>query len=297
MTSEEPAGRVAALWRFPVKSMLGERVEEANVTPGGLVGDRAYALVDGASGKVVSAKSVQAFPDLFACRAAFVEPPPLEGPLPPVRITLPDGSVVTSGGGDSDATLSSWFGREVHLASVAPADFTIDQYHPDVEGLDPAGHRDEFVEQKLGAALFAELGAPSPVAAEAFFDVFPMSVLTTSTLNELNRLRPESRFDERRFRMNVVVRTGVAGFIENEWVGRVLELGDGVRLGVAMLDPRCVMTTLAQEELPRDNEILRTLSRHNRLAVAGEGRFPCCGVYAVVEAPGTIRTDDPVLVR
>jgi hypothetical protein len=253
MTSEEPADVVAALWRFPVKSMLGERVEEVEVTTRGLVGDRAYALVATATGKVVSTKSVREFPDLFACRAAYVEPPQRGRPLPPVRITLPDGSAVTSGDGDTDVTLSRWFGRDVHLASAAPA--------------------------------------------EAFFDLFPVSVLTTSTLAELSGLRPQSRFDERRFRMNVVVRTGVAGFVENDWVGRVLELGDGVRLGVAMPDPRCVMTTLAQEDLPRDKEILRTLTRHNRLAVAGEGRFPCCGVYAVVEAPGTTRTDDPVLVR
>jgi hypothetical protein len=254
MTSEEPAGRVASLWRFPVKSMLGERVDEADVTGGGLVGDRAYALVDTATGRVVSAKRVKEFPDLFACRAAFVEPPQAGRRIPPVRITLPDGASVSSDTGDADGALSRWFGRDVHLASAAPA--------------------------------------------EAFVDLFPLSVLTTSTLDELNGLRPESRFDERRFRMNVVVRTEAAGFIENEWVGRVLEMGGGVRLSVAMPDPRCVMTTLAQDDLPRDPEILRTLTRYNRLAVAGEeGRFPCCGAYAVVEAPGRIRTDDPVLVR
>lgn len=290
-------GQVAALWRFPVKSMLGERVDAFDLTPRGFVGDRAYALIEAATGKVVSAKSVKQFPDLFGCRAAFVEPPGPGADLPPVRITLPDGTSVTSDAGDPDATLSKHFGCDVHLASVAPEDFTIDQYHPDMEGVDPAGHRDTLVEQKLGAALFAELGLPSPVPVGAFFDAFPVTVMTTSTLDTLDRLQSGSRFDERRFRMNVIVRTDGDGFVENDWVGHGLELGEGVRLLVAMPDPRCVMTTLAQDDLPRDNDILRTLTRHNRLDVGGGARYPCAGVFAVVDSPGTIRAGDPVTLR
>ena len=53
------------------------------------------------------------------------------------------------------------------------------------------------------------------------------------------------------------------------------------------------MTALAQDDLPRDNEILRTLVAHNRLDVAG-GMYPCAGVYAVVETPGTTRAGDSV---
>ena len=127
-----------------------------------------------------------------------------------------------------------------------------------------------------------------------FFDLFPLSVLTTSTLEQLSELQPQSRFDERRFRMNVIVDTDDAGFVENDWVGRELTIGDAVRLRVALPDPRCVMTTLAQDELPKDNDVLRTLARHNRVQVGGAGLFPCTGVYAVVEAPGTMRTGDPV---
>jgi uncharacterized protein YcbX len=155
--------------------------------------------------------------------------------------------------------------------------------------VDPAGHRDTVVEQKLGAAFFADAGLPSPVPVGAFFDLFPVSVLTTSTLEQLRQLQPQSRFDERRFRMNVIVDTDDAGFVENAWIGRQLVIGDEIRLSVAMPDPRCVMTTLAQDELPKDSEVLRTLTRHNRIQIAGAGRFPCAGVYAIVEAPGTLR--------
>jgi len=194
-------GVVAHLWRFPVKSMLGEKLDEAAVTQRGLVGDRGYALVETGTGKVVSAKNVKAYPAMFACRAAYVTPPRLGEPLPPVRITFPDGTSVTSDSRECDAALSKFFERDVKLAAVAPDDFTIDEYHPDTEkdDLGPA------IEAKLGSALFARVGVPSPVPVGAFFDAFPLSVLTTSTLERLNALRPQSRFDERRFRMNVIV--------------------------------------------------------------------------------------------
>ena len=290
------SGSVAELWRFPVKSMQGEQPQEVTVTERGVFGDRAYALIDAETGKVASAKSVKLFPGLLACRAAFVEPPGATRDVPPVRIDLPNGRSVTSDSSDVDRALSGYFRRDVRLARVAPDDFTIDQYHPDVEDADPGGNRDTVVAQKLGSALFAALGMESPVPVGAFFDVFPLSVMTTSTLARLNELRPESRFEQRRFRMNVIVRTEQPGFVENNWVGRELTLGDGVRIKVALLDPRCVMTTLAQEDLPQDTDVLRTLVRHNRMQVGDLGQFPCAGVYAVVAAPGTLRTGDHVTV-
>ncbi|MEE8286311.1 MAG: MOSC domain-containing protein, partial [Gammaproteobacteria bacterium] len=82
--------------------------------------------------------------------------------------------------------------------------------------------------------------------------------------------------------------------VENNWIGRELAIGDTLRLNVALPDPRCVMTTLAQDELPRDTDVLRTLVRHNRVQVGDAGRFPCAGVYAVVQASGSVRTGDRV---
>ena len=287
-------GSVAELWRFPVKSMKGEQLQEVTVTKQGLLGDRAYALIDAETGKVVSAKSVKLFPDILGCRATFVAPLRAKGETPPVRIDLPNGTSVTSDSRDVDRALSAHFRRDVRLTRVAPDDYTIDQYHPDVEGADPGGHRDAVVAQKLGSALFAELGMESPVPVGAFFDAFPLSVMTTATLAQLNELRPQSRFESRRFRMNLIVRTEESGFVENGWVGHELQLGDETRVNIALLDPRCVMPTLAQDDLPRDTEVLRTLVRHNKMQVGDLGQFPCAGVYAVVAAPGTVRTGDHV---
>jgi uncharacterized protein YcbX len=293
MNSSEPVGTIRELWRFPVKSMLGERLDAADLNEGGIVGDRAHAIVDRETGKVASAKHPKLWPNLLACRAAFVEPPRPGDELPPVRIELADGTSVTSDAADVDAVLSRFFGRDVELARAAQNGYTIDQYHPDEENYDPEGHRDEVVEARLGAAFFNERGLPSAVPEGSFFDLFPLSVLTTSSLDRLGELEPESRFDVRRFRMNVIVDTPARGFVENEWLGRTLAIGDDVQLGVSLPDPRCVMPSLAQEDLPKDSRILKALARHNRIDVAGS-LYPCAGVYAVAEATGTIHKDDRV---
>src|SRR6266480_5705897 len=241
MNSSERVGTIRALWRYPVKSMLGEELEAVDVSEDGVVGDRAYALRDRETGKVASAKHPKLWPNLLACRAAFVEPPRPGEELPPARIELADGNSVLSDAADVDAVLSRFFGRDVELARAAQNGYTIDQYHPDLENYDPDGHRDEVVEAQLGAAFFNERGLPSAVPEDSFFDLYPLSVLTTSSLDHLSELEPQSLFDARRFRMNVIVDATSRGFVENDWVGRTLAIGDEVRLGVSLPDPRCVM--------------------------------------------------------
>ena len=153
MTISEVVGSVAGLWRFPVKSMRGEQLQEAELTERGVLGDRAYALIDTDTGKVVSAKSVKLFPDLFSCKAAFVESPRRGSDVPPVQMSLPDGTSVRSDSGDVDRVLSAYFKRNVKLGRVAPDDFTIDQYHPDVEGADPGGNRNTVVADRKSTRL------------------------------------------------------------------------------------------------------------------------------------------------
>lgn len=75
----ETVGRISSLWRFPVKSMAGEQLLDAALTSRGFVGDRAYALIDVETGKVVSAKSAKRFPDILSCRAAFLDAIPRPG--------------------------------------------------------------------------------------------------------------------------------------------------------------------------------------------------------------------------
>ncbi len=216
-------GSVAALWRFPVKSMAGESLEEALFDPNGLVGDRAFGLIDAETGAVVTASEVKRFPQLVNCRAAFVEPPGEGRVLPPVRITLTVGRSIDSDAGNVDRVLSEHFGREVTLTRTAPPTYTLNQ-----------------------TAFLAKLAVSPPVPPGSLLDLYPVSVLTTSTIGRLGSLRPQSRFDLRRFRMNVIVTTVGDGFVENAWVGHTLAASGGARFTVALPDPRCVMTTVAQ---------------------------------------------------
>ena len=189
MNSNDPVGAVVALWRFPVKSMLGEELDAVDLTEAGIIGDRAHAVRDRQTGKIASAKHPKLWPNLFGCRAAFVEPPRVGDELPPVRIELADGTSVISDDPDVDAVLSRFFGRDVELARAADNGYTIDQYHPDEENYDPGGHRDEVVEVGPGAAFFNERGLPSAVPEGSFFDLFPFSVLTDVNPRAAGRTR------------------------------------------------------------------------------------------------------------
>ena len=115
-------------------------------------------------------------------------------------------------------------------------------------------------------------------------------VLTTATLGRLHQLYPQGRFEIARFRPNIVVTpaSDEEDFIENAWIGHTLAIGDSVRLSVTRPCGRCVMTTLAQGDLPRDPGILRTAAQHNKVNV---------GVYATVERGGTIRRGDTVRIE
>src|SRR5881296_674718 len=124
-------GFVVSLWRYPVKSMMGEELNAAEVTERGILGDRAYALIDKSTGKVVSAKNPRKWPKLFDFRASFAEPPRAGAELPAVWITLPDGTVISSRQPDADGILSRALGREVTLKSTAPEAPGLEEYWPD----------------------------------------------------------------------------------------------------------------------------------------------------------------------
>src|SRR5437773_11874213 len=108
-------GAVVSLWRYPVKSMMGEELNSAEVTERGLLGDRAYALLDSSTTKVVSAKNPRKWPNLFDFRAAFVEPPRTGEKIPSVRITLPNGTILSSEQRELNQVLADARGRAVSL--------------------------------------------------------------------------------------------------------------------------------------------------------------------------------------
>ena len=282
MTSQGThGGTVKALWRYPVKSMAGTKLDEALVTEGGILGDRAYAVIDRTSGRVGSAKTPKKWAGLMTLAAEFARPPKVGAPPPPVRIVWPDGATVTSDGGDADSRLSETLGRPVTLTTERPE-------APSLERLDPLAAEETIVD--IGELMMAG----------RFSDYAALHLMTTATLARLAELRPESTFNARRFRPNVMIAPpeGESGFVENDWVGREIAIGDEVRLRISDPTPRCSVPTLAQEGLEKDPQLLRTLVEHNTLSVPlldGEA-LPCAGVYAFVVRDGTVRRGDTVRV-
>jgi uncharacterized protein YcbX len=262
-------GSVVALWRYPVKSMMGEELNSSEVTDRGLLGDRQFAVVDRATGKVGGAKNPRKWGNFFDFRATYAEAPKPGGRISAVRITLPDDRA------DLEQILSHAFGRDIAFVEARTEQMTsgvAEEYWPDMAGLE---HRDTVTDFEMPAGTF--------------FDIAVVHLLTTSTIDRLRQLYPQGRFEARRFRPNIVVSTGSEdpGFVENDWIGHTVIIGDTVRLAITEPCPRCVMITLPQADLPKDSGILRTAAQHNAVNV---------GVYASVVNGGTIRRGDPVVL-
>jgi uncharacterized protein len=266
--AQTSTGTVVSLWRYPVKSMLGQELNSSSVTERGLIGDRAYALIDQETGKVASAKNPRKWGKLFDFRAAFIDSPHITENIPPVRVTVPDGAHIFSDQDDIDYTLSKVLGRDVRLMSASLEKPSYEEYWPDIEGL---AQREKVTDETM--------------PPQTFFDISVLHLLTTSTINRLRELYPDGRFEVRRFRPNIVVESASEekDFIENLWIGKKLTIGEDVVLRVTGPCTRCVMITLPQGDLPKDLGILRTVARYNQVNV---------GVYASVLRGGTIHRGD-----
>ena len=276
---------IVSMWRYPVKSMGGEKLCVAQVQGGGLVGDRSYAILDPSDGKVATAKNPRKWPNLFTFKATCVKTG-LHETISPVRITLPDGTIVTSEQAELNQTLSQALNREVQLiateqgtvkgvASSLPPSGTArsEEYWPDIEGRD-----------------YRETVTDFALPTGTFFDAARVHLLSTTTLQALLDGYPQGCFDVQRFRPNLVVDpVGLSpGFVENAWIGQTLAIGEEVRLHITGPCGRCVMTTLPQGDLPKDPGILRTALQLNQGHV---------GIYATVVRGGTIRDGDQVRLK
>ncbi|MYH08557.1 MAG: MOSC domain-containing protein [Gemmatimonadales bacterium] len=260
-----------------MKSMGGERLEAARITARGMEGDRAGALVDRETGRVVSAKRPRMWGAVYGLSASF-EREKREPGAPGAaasRIRFEDGAPLARAARERlEARLSALLGREVAFATEAVGGATCEYHWPDMEGLvqDGRTYRDEITEWELPPGTF--------------FDSSGLHALTTASLDHLRELVPGSDFDVGRFRPNLVIEpvAGARGFVENDWVGGTLEVG-GARLRVTKPCMRCVMVTLPLGDLPTDPRVLRAAFDHN------EGNV---GVKCEVEGPGSVQVGDEV---
>jgi uncharacterized protein YcbX len=283
-------GRIRDLWRYPVKSMAGERLEEAQVTASGLAGDRAWALRDEAAGEIRGAKK---FPMLLGCTARFLEEP-RPGQSPPAEILLTDGRRLRTDSPETSAVLTGLVGREVTLWPLRPAEDR-DHYrrglpdHPDMleELREIFGRQADEPLPDLSVFPPEIMEFTSPLGT--YFDAFPVHFVTTASLEDMARRAPASVFDARRFRPNLVVETSPSagsGLVEAAWAGRTLKVGE-VSLQVTVPTVRCSMITQPQQGLAKDPGVLRAVVREADQNL---------GAYAVVVEGGRVRVGDEVVL-
>lgn len=269
---------VEAVFRYPVKSMLGTSVTAALLQDSGVMGDRSWALVDMTTGKVASAKQPRLWRRLLQIR---VEQPD-DGAQ--VVMLLPDGTKLDAGAPGADRALSRFLDRPVEMRSARVPGAEIDRAVPD-----------EVLERGVDAdvnATLVQLSGQAP--GRGFVDLAPVHVVTTSTLAAIEEATGR-QVDPRVLRPNLLLNTpGESGFVENDWVGAQLTVGAEVRLQVFQPTGRCAVPTLQHGDGAADPDILRTLAVNNRIPVAASGVLPSAGVYAKVLSGGTVHIGDAV---
>ncbi|MGW4383406.1 MOSC domain-containing protein [Kitasatospora sp. NPDC004531] len=252
--------RIAALYRHPVKSMLGEELTRARIDEHGVEGDRRHALLDVATGRIASAKQPRLWRQLLTLRAERVPAG--------VRITGPDGAEL------DEAAIGALLGRPVRLVDERPDGSTLLRSVPEQVLADGIDAEVEYTVQDFGRAA----------APGSFFDFAPLHLVTTASL---------AGAPAARYRPNLVVEDAGEPFAENDWVGRELTVGPELRLRLIAASPRCAVPTLAHGALPADPEALRRPARLNRVEpLPGMAALPCLGVYAQVLTPGAVEVGD-----
>jgi uncharacterized protein YcbX len=219
------AGRLAAIWRYPVMGMQGQELRRAELTLEGIVGDHVYVVRDEQTGRLLDPKShayawgeTSALPRLIDFGAELGR----DGGEPALRLMFPDGGYRTGSADQLGEALSETLSRRVELVKYP-----------------------RIVQSRVVAGRTLHL-------------------LSDSSLAAISATYPSGVFDVRRFRPNLFLECpGADGFVEEGWLGRPLTFGGGVTLRVEKPNIRCVVTTLSQGELGEDAGILRTIEQNN----------------------------------
>ncbi|MDQ5844527.1 MAG: MOSC domain-containing protein [Acidobacteriota bacterium] len=302
-------GTVKEIWRHPVKSMAGEKLEACTVDSLGIPGDRGWALRDEQAKEITNGKRI---PLLMHCAARYRQQP-ANGTIPHVDITFPDGSGIASDDPRVNARLSEVFGKDLtlwprqpptnkqHYRRNAPAARLMSPLMkvPGFRSLLPMLTKLPNLDKPLREAFSREPNEPIPdisiLPAEVleftsplgtYFDAFPIHLLTSASLATMAQFNPSAVWDPRRFRPNFFIETaeGIEGLIEANWAGRRLRVGT-VELKCEIPCVRCGMTSHSQKELPKDPSVLRSIVKDADQNL---------GVYASVVKNGNVREGDAV---
>ncbi len=286
------AGRILSIWRYPVKSMAGERLDSATFSDLGLHADRTWAVRDVELNATTSAKRL---PGLMFCTARYAQPPrPDAGPghAPEVIIGFPDGRECSSADPSIHHALSEYLDRDVELRPLPAIDDRDDYRAPvatkndlrTIFGLgpdEPLPDLSMFPVRKL-----AEITRyTTPLGS--YVDAYPVHLLTVQSLQAMATLAPGSDFDVRRFRPTILIDSPAqTDQPELDWCGGVLHAAEA---DFAPLIPtiRCVMPTHPQPDLDRDPAVTRTIAAHARR---------CLGVYGTVLKGGRVSVGETLRV-
>lgn len=291
-------GTVRELWRFPVKSMGGSRVERARIDRRGMHADRLWAVRDVEKGVTASARRL---PVLLGCTARYLTEPGADagpGNAPAVVVTFPGGRELISDDPEIHAALSELVGRQVRLVALPPVEDTSQHRMSVSDSL--ANFRAAQVRKDFGLAEDEALPDTSVFSTKdiitlarfstppgSFADLSPVHLMSTASLRQL--APGADPYDVRRFRPNVLVDAGDDDheFPETSWVGSELTIGTA-RLQVTIPTIRCVVPTRPQPEIELDKTITRQLAeRTNRFL----------GVYADVSVEGLVSVGDAIRVH
>jgi MOSC domain-containing protein len=293
MPQDTYVGTVAEIWRYPVKSMGGERLPHSVITPRGVHADRMWAVRDLELDTFTTARR---WPVLLQCSARFAEDPADRsagpGDVLEVIVTFPDGREISSSDPTVNDRLSELIAKPARLEPL-PALSEKRRYRtPQATKADlrrqfaiPDGERlpdfSMFPVRKL-----AELARyATPVGA--LYDAYPIHVLTRASLRAMEERSPGAQFDVRRFRPNVVVEGSGAELAEFGWCGGRLR-APNVVFDTQIPVLRCSIPTRQQGELPAEPDVLRTINAH---------ADRCLGVYADVATAGVLAVGEPLALE
>jgi hypothetical protein len=209
----------------------------------------------------------------------------------PAEIIFPDGSTIQTTDSDANDRITKAIDHPVSLWPLLPTD-NLDHYRRGAPTHDDMEQELRAIFGRTPDEPLPDLSIFPPEIMEfesrpgTYFDAFPLLLLSESSLDEMQRRVPESRFDVRRFRPNFLVSStdGEVAFPEQEWRGRKLQIGDAV-VQITVECPRCVMVTHGFGDLPKDPGVMRALVRESG------GNL---GVYATVDKPGIVKVGDPI---
>ena len=272
--------KIKSIWRYPIKSMAGESLKESMLSQRGLVGDRSYALHDGRS--ICSAKK---YAQLMNYSVQYdSEPDGIN--IPPVTLEIGN-TAVNSEDSNLNELLTREIGTKVTLDKLRPDDNL--EYYRRSKEQQPIEEIRNVLGLEEGEAFpdFSEFPDSSfefSTPPGTFFDAYPLLILTTNSLNRLQQLTKGTVIDERRFRPNLLIDADEleVSFIEERWRDQFLEIGDTI-IKLTLPCPRCVMTTIAFQDLKKAPQIMRTLVQENHHKL---------GIYGQVVKPGKIQIGD-----